>query len=678
MDRKDEQKSTNDNNRDQINTDLNGSSIDDSIDSMNSRRDLRSGEENGLIERLNDVLVEEGDDDLLFREENVLQWLQALDMQVMGACRADERLKPMLKRNGSGGVADDCLLAQLNQHFEPSEVAMLARCLCIPLVSIRVGKIDKQGTRLCPTSTRGNLTLTLLPTSNLRISFIGDEGQIERLATLSSSSNCTSVEIETIPADRSGRSFVMRIASCDNFYFWCSEKSKLLGDELIDKLNNLLTKKPSLAELTGISESRLGCFATRLRSSLGGATMTQNHTNSLALATTLPSDVLDVQFTTSSTKHARPRHYGNQAGKANAFYMGSLSPRSNSFKEGLPRNLSSLKIASKDKFRRRGESHLSLVDNLSSPSQTNSDQTGANQENNLKEFNENISSLTSSFLDSLGKSTELPSLSSAASNIPLSYISPYYCWCPPVTSTLQCAVEPIQLPISSTESFCLPPLSSLLSTSMPSNLLSCESPLKLSEIPSLDFPPFLPDPLVRLPLSMASSQQIATFTPLMCDPIVHIPVIDICSSGPVYLVSAGPTISTSIPSLHPTHPLIPASDSMIESSARETLRLLISRSSQTNSQLMSVFPSVLTSNGEAQSILAHGSRGIYEGASDVGNIANSIAAMSLVSLSERPVGSSSVFNRCLSQGDMVDQLEKQGGGGSGGTCLDDEGRGLVD
>ena len=115
MDRKDEQKSTNDNNRDQINTDLNGSSIDDSIDSMNSRRDLRSGEENGLIERLNDVLVEEGDDDLLFREENVLQWLQALDMQVMGACRADERLKPMLKRNGSGGVADDCLLAQLNQ-----------------------------------------------------------------------------------------------------------------------------------------------------------------------------------------------------------------------------------------------------------------------------------------------------------------------------------------------------------------------------------------------------------------------------------------------------------------------------------------------------------------------------------------------------------------------------------
>ncbi|XP_074341013.1 uncharacterized protein LOC141678570 [Apium graveolens] len=677
MDKNDE-KSTNNrtiDNNDTINNDVNRSSSDE------SRRLVRSGEETGLTERLNEILIEDREDDLVFEEENVLQWLQALDMQVMGACRADERLKPMLKRNGgSSGVADDCLLAQLSQHFEPSEVAMLARCLCIPLVTIRVGKIDKQGTQLCPTSTRGSLTLTLLPTSNLRISFIGDDGQMERLATLASSSSCSSssVEIEKILADISGRSFVMRITSCDDFYFWCSEKSKLLGDELIDKLNNLLTKKPSLAELTGISESRLGCFATRLRSYLGGPTVTQNQTNSVALAT-LPSDVLDIQFPASSNKQARPRHNGNQAGKANAFYMGSLSPRSGSFKEGLLRNLSSLKISSRDKFRRRGESHLSSGDNVSSPLQTNSDQTGANEKDNLKEINGNISSLTSSSLDSFGKSTELPPLSLAASNSPLSFISPYYCWCPPVTPTLQCAVAPIQFPISSTESFCLPPLSSLLSTSMPSSLLAHESPLELSEIPSLDFPPFLPDPLVRLPLSMASSQQIATFTPLMCDPIVHIPVIDICSSGPVYLVSAGPAISTTIPSLHPTHPLIPASDSMIESSARETLRLLISNSSQTNSQLMSVFPSVLTSTGEAQSILAHGSRGLYEGANDVGNIANSIAAMSMVSLSERSGGNSSVFNRCLSQGDMVDQLEKQGGGGSGGTCLDDEGRGgLVD
>lgn len=65
---------------------------------------------------------------------------------------------------------------------------------------------------------------------------MGDEGHMERLATVNSNSSCFSVEIEAIPADRSGRSFVIRITSCDNLFFWCSEKSKLLGDELIDKV----------------------------------------------------------------------------------------------------------------------------------------------------------------------------------------------------------------------------------------------------------------------------------------------------------------------------------------------------------------------------------------------------------------------------------------------------------
>ncbi|KAF2319016.1 hypothetical protein GH714_012469 [Hevea brasiliensis] len=78
----------------------------------------------GLTERLADILVEDGEGDLLLqqsdREDRVLQWLQALDMQ----------------------------------HFEPSEVGILARCFCIPLVSIRVGKISKRGTLLCPTASR--------------------------------------------------------------------------------------------------------------------------------------------------------------------------------------------------------------------------------------------------------------------------------------------------------------------------------------------------------------------------------------------------------------------------------------------------------------------------------------------------------------------------------------------
>lgn len=73
----------------------------------------------GLAERLTEMLVEDGDGDLLLqrsdREGSVLQWLQALDMQVVGACRADERLKPLLKMNVSTGAAEDCLLAYLSQ-----------------------------------------------------------------------------------------------------------------------------------------------------------------------------------------------------------------------------------------------------------------------------------------------------------------------------------------------------------------------------------------------------------------------------------------------------------------------------------------------------------------------------------------------------------------------------------
>ncbi|KAK7372464.1 hypothetical protein VNO80_05844 [Phaseolus coccineus] len=139
----------------------NGDDFDDSL-SVDSA--ISAGEDDGLTtqvrltERLTDILVDERDGDLLIqqtnREDRFLQWLQALDLQVMGACRADERLKPLLKMSTTCGVAEDPLLAQLTQHFEPSEVGMLARCFCVPLVSIRVGKINKEGIRFCPTLSR--------------------------------------------------------------------------------------------------------------------------------------------------------------------------------------------------------------------------------------------------------------------------------------------------------------------------------------------------------------------------------------------------------------------------------------------------------------------------------------------------------------------------------------------
>ena len=84
---------------------------------------------------------------------------------------------------------------------------------------------------------RGNLNLTVLPTSDLRLSFVGDDGSTERLFTLSGKSQCSDVTVHEIAADNSGRSFLMKVLDGKTYYFWCSEKSKLLGIELLTKVH---------------------------------------------------------------------------------------------------------------------------------------------------------------------------------------------------------------------------------------------------------------------------------------------------------------------------------------------------------------------------------------------------------------------------------------------------------
>ncbi|XP_004307614.1 PREDICTED: uncharacterized protein LOC101294017 [Fragaria vesca subsp. vesca] len=607
-----------------------------------------SRSEIGLEERLTGILVDGGDGDLLLqqsnREDRVLQWLQALDMQVMGACRADERLKPLLKMNASNDAAEGRLLAQLTQHFEPAEVGMLARCFCIPLVSVRVGKINKQGILLCPTNSKGNLNLTILPTSDLRLSFVGDDGQTDRLFTLNSKSQCSAVEVNEIPADNSGRSFVIKIPDGRVFHFWCSETSKLLGIELISKMKDLIRRKPSISELTGISESRLGYFATHLRAYLVGSTVVGSGSSSAPLnmdANTTSIERYDTaqdgQLSSTSSKSLRSRLNVNQSMKANSSFQGSLSPRLSSFKEGLPRTLSSLRNISREKLRRRGDIYLSAVDDstIVSPVAVNASCSNQSESDKGPEVVASCSLSSSSFLESLGKLTVQPTLNSASqiSYMASPLLSPYYCWCPPGSSGLQYSQEPPAISGSSSESAFLPPLSSLLPANMPSCMLTAKPTVNLSDCPLLDFPAFLPDPLIRLP--RPTSQQIPTFNPLICDPIVHIPVIDICSSGQGYLVSAGPAISTGIPPLHSNlmNPLIPQTDSMLENGARETLRrLLISGSTQSSSPLMDVLPAMFTNGDENRNMLVAGSRGLYSGTSDVDVIANSIAAMSMVSL----------------------------------------------
>lgn len=102
-----------------------GGDIEESLADGSGTSSRSSGDgslsENGirLTERLTDILVERGDGDLMLQQSNqydmLLQWLQALDMQVIGACRADERLTPLLKLNAPGGADDDRLLVHLSQ-----------------------------------------------------------------------------------------------------------------------------------------------------------------------------------------------------------------------------------------------------------------------------------------------------------------------------------------------------------------------------------------------------------------------------------------------------------------------------------------------------------------------------------------------------------------------------------
>lgn len=430
-------------------------------------------------------------------------------------------------------------------------------------------------------------------------------------------------------------------------------------------MKDILRRKPSIAELTGISKSRLDCFATHLRTYLVGG----NTREIPVCSASSNGTILDLSDTTStSSKTLRSRHIGSQAVKPNSPYQGSLSPRSSSFKEGLPRSLSSLRNVAREKLRRRGDTHLSAVDDFMVASHSN-DASSSNQYEieKLQEV-KNCPLAPSSFLESLGKLAVPPSLSpvSCVSCTSPPLFSPYYCWCPQGASILQYPSSP-SAPTSSTEQPLLPPFPSILSATMSSSLLTPAPSLTLADVPSLDFPALLPDPLVRLP--MPSSQQIPTFTPLICDPIVHIPVIDVCSSGQGYLVSAGPTISSTIPPLHPklVNPLIPEPDSMMEKGARETLRLLISSSSQVNPQLMDVLPAVLMNTDEKKSVLATGSRSLYTGTKDVDVIANSIATMGLVSLSGSSMGNGDA--KASGNSDDPDVMP-EGASSLGGSCSD--------
>uniref|UniRef100_A0A0D9WUH2 Uncharacterized protein n=2 Tax=Leersia perrieri TaxID=77586 RepID=A0A0D9WUH2_9ORYZ len=524
--------------------------------------------------------------------------------QLLGACRADERLRPLLTLNLSCGAAEDRFISHLSQHFEAFEVGLLARCLCVPLVALRVGKVDRHGPLLCPTPIRGKLSLGLLPSSSMHIIFAGDDGHSEQLALLSNDHEVSEVCIEEISADNTGRSFLIKISESKVFYYWCAEKSNKHGMDLLAKMKNLLHGRPTLSDLTGISDSRLDAFATHLHSYLLASSF--GDVKSLGspndfLSTSSPHDYLQPSSVVS--KSSRFRTSAANAAKASSVYQTSLSPRSGAFKDGVPR-MSCAKITGREKLKRHGD-WLSLstapVDtDLLTPKIVSSD---SSSEKSDGDYSEN--SANSPPLDLPLSFPLLPSLFPRTTQFPLPKdaseqpFKPYYCWCPPCPSSLQYSVTPLHMPVTSVEPLPLPPLSSLLTNDQPPTS-TVSAKMDTTDSPSLNLPSILHDPLLHLPLPTSPlvslhGSQVPTFTPLMSDPIVHVPVIDVCSSGQAYLVSCGPSMSSSIPLLPSLKPLIPETESLVERSARETLmRLIASTPSASNPQLVNILPAVLT------------------------------------------------------------------------------------
>lgn len=494
----------------------------------------------------------------------------------------------------------------------------------------------------------------------MRISFTGDDGCIERLAVVASDCESSPVIIEEISADISGRSFLLKLPGSEVSYFWCSERSKSRGVELLSKMKDLLKKKPSLSHLTGICESRIDSFANHLRAYLVGSSThaeTTSTTSSLAFDSSTHASSSDLH---SSSRPSRSRLTATNTVKVHPLYQGSLSPRSSTFKDGMSKSTSYNRNATKEKLRRRGDGYSSslAVNNLlvTAASRTTHTLSTSQPEDN--------SGSIGSSSDYSGSAPfclpEIPFLSYPSSSCSHSVIkaqqsefavtsppiTPCYCWSPRYPSPLQYTVSS-HLPIASTECLRLPPLSSLLSSKEPPVSINVsELPIDIAGLPSHKLPSLFPSTLVHFPLPIPSHStlpcsQVPAFTPFMSDSIVHIPMIDVCSTGPGYLVSAESALSLAIPPLLPTcaSPLISQSESA-EMNARETLRMLMaSAPPSTCPPFMTMLPQVLNSSEEMfpyahvskREIIAAGSRGLYSGVLDVKAVTSGLSLMTFSS-----------------------------------------------
>lgn len=540
-----------------------------------------------VVRRLTEVLQGRGDDALVLQSTNrdnmMSQWLQALDVHVVGACRADERLQPILRWNTPCSGADGHLLAHLSQHFKLKELGMLARCLCAPLVSVRVGKVRQEGRFLCPTALRGYLSLTMLPCSEIRLSFIGDNGDIERIAAVSFAATDTHVFLEMLDADPSGRSFVLKLPG-GKHYFWQSEKAMTAGDELVSEMRGFLLRRPTLSQLTGVHEHRLNSFVSQLQSNLAAASSSAGFQRSCTAS--------PLSSTSSTLPKSSPVMSPNPTSSCGLRQSPRLSPRSSGFKEGTSRGSINIRsvIFSRDKHRRRLDksnpaSSSSLANNQSSssgldvhsdlkctskPFRSNaclsqeesigplaglvtsssyvSGLCGHSPNNDTRAMSAPLVSASLSSSPSLISSTiGGSSFTSNGLHLPLpshlsipssTLLAPYYCPCPMRSSALQYTFTPPFLPPvgdmnngpASSTSFSVKPSSAILS----------QTTISLDRV-SISPIPLPVSSLVNVPTPLQTSYLSSFFS----DPIVHIPVVDFQSANKGFLVNGAPPVSSS-------------------------------------------------------------------------------------------------------------------------------------
>jgi len=370
---------------------------------------------------------------------------------------------------------------------------------------------------------------------------------------------------------------------------------------LCAQMKGLLDGRPTLSDLTGISNSRLDAFASHLHayllaSSIGDAKSLGSLND--FLGPSRPHDQY-LQLQSAVSKTSRFHASVSNATKSSSVYQTSLSPRSGTFKDGVPR-ASCSRVVGREKLKRRAEwsspSIAPLDANHLTSGSMNPDSTNEKCD---ADCSRNVTSVP---LD-LPSFPLLPSIYSLGTCPPPEVslekqFKPYYCWCPPCPSSLQYTVSPLHLPATSVDPLPLPSLSSLVANEQqPCSEVSPN--LDTADLPSLNLPLILHDPLLHLPLPTSPliplhGSQVPTFTPLMSDPIVHVPVIDVCSAGQAYLVSCGPSISSAVPLLPSLKPLLPEADSLVERSARETLmRLMASAPPASNPQLANILPVVM-------------------------------------------------------------------------------------